>query len=240
MHFALALFAVAAVVSAAPIDSQSVELFERASCSTPPAGGGTSDTPWVICKDFDGKGATYDTKTVFSCNGEAGTTGAVFIVQNGATVKNVVIGSNQREGIHCAGPCTIDNVTIKRVCEDSLTVDGSASGSVTFKNIHILSGGKDKIIQHNGPASLTLQNIRVDNHNGKVYRSCGDGGCGGYKGARRVSASGITVGGSGQEVFGVNKGDTINFSGVTVSNGRSICKVYSNGSKIGDCKQGTN
>ncbi|KAI8807720.1 hypothetical protein BJ742DRAFT_739594 [Cladochytrium replicatum] len=119
-----------------------------------------------------------------SPDGESGTTGAVFIVQNGATVKNVVIGSNQRE-----------------VCEDSLTIDGSGTGSVTFKNIHILNGGKDKIIQHNGSASLTFQNIKIDSAPSFPDHAVREDAVV-TKGARRVTAKGIPVGGSGQEVLG--------------------------------------
>ncbi|KAJ3120936.1 hypothetical protein HK098_004120 [Nowakowskiella sp. JEL0407] len=207
-------------------------------CSSPPANGGTTDTPYYICGSFDGKGATYDTKKDYSgnCDGESGSAGAVFIVANGGSVSNVVIGGKQREGIHCLGSCTINNVTFKNVCEDVLTADGP--GTVVFKNI-VTNGGKDKVIQHNGSAKVTLQNITVNNHSGKVYRSCGEGGCNGYTGSRSVSATNVkVVGGKVSEILGVKPGDTTNFSGLS---GATACMVLqSSGSKIKACVQGKN
>ena len=54
-----------------------------------------------------------------ACSGqsEGGDADAVFLVQSGGTVKNVIIGANQAEGIHCLGPCTIQNVWWEDVCE---------------------------------------------------------------------------------------------------------------------------
>ncbi|KAJ1563487.1 hypothetical protein HK096_000742 [Nowakowskiella sp. JEL0078] len=143
----IAAIALATVAYAAPAD------LDRRACSTPPSGGGSSDTPWTICGAFDGKGATYDTKKDYSsnCGGESGTTGAVFIIADGGSVKNVVIGGRQREGIHCKGSCTVSNVVFKNVCEDVLTAEGS--GTVVFSDI-TATGGKDKVIQHNGSGIL--------------------------------------------------------------------------------------
>lgn len=58
------------------------------------------------------------------CQGqtETGEEDAVFIVEAGGTVQNVIIGPDQAEGIHCRGACTIKNVWWEDVCEDALTV----------------------------------------------------------------------------------------------------------------------
>ena len=42
-----------------------------------------------------------------SCTGQAegGDSDAVFIIENGGSLSNVIIGPNQIEGVHCEGAC---------------------------------------------------------------------------------------------------------------------------------------
>jgi hypothetical protein len=68
---------------------------------------------------FDGKMYRYD-RGVSCSSGEGGDADAVFLVQSGGTLKNVIIGANQLEGVHCLGPCTIQNVWWADVCEGEL------------------------------------------------------------------------------------------------------------------------
>lgn len=61
---------------------------------------------------FDGKMQTFD-RFNLTCQGqqESGNSTAVFQLEAGATLKNVIIGVNQMEGVHCDfGDCTIENV----------------------------------------------------------------------------------------------------------------------------------
>src|SRR4051794_39811025 len=62
--------------------------------------------------------------------------------------RNVVIGANQAEGIHCLGPCNIYNVWFEDVCEDAITIKQTSGTS------NIVGGGakgaSDKVVQHNG------------------------------------------------------------------------------------------
>ena len=53
---------------------------------------------------------------------EGGDKDAIFLVQSDGTLKNVIIGPNQIEGIHCMGPCTIENVWWEDVCESEFRV----------------------------------------------------------------------------------------------------------------------
>lgn len=69
---------------------------------------------------FDGKMYRYD-RGVSCVDGEGGDSDAVFAVQTGGTLKNVIIGANQIEGVHCLGSCTIQNVWWADVCEGMLT-----------------------------------------------------------------------------------------------------------------------
>lgn len=41
---------------------------------------------------------------------ETGSAEAMFILEDGASISNVIIGPDQAEGIHCMGSCTITNV----------------------------------------------------------------------------------------------------------------------------------
>ena len=61
-------------------------------------------------KEFD-RGRPCDT------DADTGSDSAVFILENGATLSNVIIGVNQLEGIHCKAACTLKNVWFRDVCE---------------------------------------------------------------------------------------------------------------------------
>ncbi|KAH9107323.1 hypothetical protein LEN26_000836 [Aphanomyces euteiches] len=61
-------------------------------------------SPYVVKAKtvFDGQMKTYERSNV-ACKGQnkGGKDAAVFLVEPGATVKNVIIGKNQAEGVHC-------------------------------------------------------------------------------------------------------------------------------------------
>lgn len=67
----------------------------------------TYDEAESVSGSFDGGYKTYGRGV--SCTGQAegGDSDAVFILEDGATLKNVIVGSDQIEGIHCAGSCTV-------------------------------------------------------------------------------------------------------------------------------------
>lgn len=46
----------------------------------------------------------------------------MFIVEEGGTLSNVIIGPDQAEGVHCLGTCTLNNVWHSDVCEDAITI----------------------------------------------------------------------------------------------------------------------
>jgi hypothetical protein len=60
---------------------------------------------------FDGAMYQWD-RSPSTCNeqAEGGDADAVFVLEAGATLSNVVIGPNNGEGVHCKGPCTLNNV----------------------------------------------------------------------------------------------------------------------------------
>lgn len=115
------------------------------------------------------------------CQGqtETGEADAVFILQPGATIQNVIIGAAQAEGIHCRGPCTVKNVWWMDVCEgsshegyrdrfliyqahcliDAITIKQTGANDISY----IIGGGafsaSDKIVQHNGAGTVSISNF---------------------------------------------------------------------------------
>ncbi|KAG8926554.1 hypothetical protein FRC01_008700 [Tulasnella sp. 417] len=138
-------------------------------------------TASVIKGTFDGGMKRYDRKgSSGECQGqnETGEEDAVFILESGATIQNVIIGADQAEGIHCRGPCTVKNVWWADVCEgitstylctspfdtgscsvDAITIKQTGANDVSY----IIGGGAfhadDKIVQHNGAGTVQIKNF---------------------------------------------------------------------------------
>lgn len=127
------------------------------------------------------------------CPGEKDT---VFVLEEGAKLRNVIIGANQKEGVYCKGSCTLEFVWFEDVCEDAISIKGGGTAN-------IIGGGAykaaDKIIQHNGCGHVNIINFYANDY-GKVYRSCGNcsGNC-----RRSVHMEGTTAV-NGGELMGIN------------------------------------
>jgi hypothetical protein len=166
----------------------------------------------------------------YCCVGDGGqeeSQDPMFRLASGATLQNVIIGAPAGDGVHCAGPCTLRNVWWEDVGEDAATFRGS--GSPAF----LVDGGgarsaSDKVFQHNGPGTLTIQNFQATNF-GTFYRSCGN--CS-TQFQRNVVIRNVTLTRPGGTVAGINTnyGDTARFSSITIINdpNRSlvICRKY--------------
>ncbi|KAE9574414.1 hypothetical protein CGMCC3_g9721 [Colletotrichum fructicola] len=74
---------------------------------------------------FDGGMKRYE-RVEGSCNEQAEGTDAdaVFNLLPGSTIRNVIIGKHQAEGIHALGDAWVENVWWEDVCEDALTSKG--------------------------------------------------------------------------------------------------------------------
>lgn len=109
------------------------------------------------------------------CTGqdEGGDSDAVFMLENGASLSNCIIGPNQIEGVHCEGSCSLTNVWWSAVCEDAFTIKNQDAGETTTISGGGAFGAEDKVLQHNGGGTLSVTGFTVDNF-GKVYRSCGN------------------------------------------------------------------
>ena len=110
-----------------------------------------------------------------SCEGqsEGGDSDAVFQIEAGGSLSNVIIGPNQMEGIHCQGACTLTNVWWSAVCEDAFTIKNQEAGQTTTISGGGAFGADDKVLQHNGAGTLKVSDFTVDTF-GKLYRSCGN------------------------------------------------------------------
>ena len=94
----------------------------------------------------------------------------MFILEDGASISNLIIGPGQAEGIHCKGTCTIENVWWEDVCEDAVTLKQESGTS------YIKGGGafhaSDKVVQFNGRGTIDISDFYVEDY-GKLTRSCG-------------------------------------------------------------------
>ncbi|KAF7540375.1 hypothetical protein G7Z17_g12223 [Cylindrodendrum hubeiense] len=240
-----ACLALSTAVFASPAQPQITKApraFHRQGKRSQPEAAGSSvlDAVMTIAagESFDGGNVMYDRGV--SCTGqeEGGDSDAVFILEAGASLSNVIIGPNQIEGVHCNGGCTITNVWWDAVCEDAFSIKLQESGETT----NIIGGGaagaSDKVIQHNGGGTVIISDFTVSDF-GKLYRSCGN--CDDMP-ARHVQVSGGSAT-NGEILVGINSnmGDTASISGVTMSGVEDECIDFegvtdgSEPTKVGTC-----
>ncbi|MGQ5177692.1 pectate/pectin lyase PelC [Bacillus halotolerans] len=118
---------------------------------------------------YDGKGQRFVAGKELGDGSQSEKQKPVFRVEDGATLKNVVLGAPAADGVHTYGNVNIQNVTWEDVGEDALTV--KKEGKVT------IDGGSaqkasDKIFQINKASTFTVKNFTADN-GGKFIRQLG-------------------------------------------------------------------
>lgn len=205
------------------------------------AGAVTSAAAIVVSGSFDGEMNRYEREGDV-CQGqtETGEDDAMFILEDGATLSNVIIGATQAEGVHCRGTCTINNVWWADVCEDAITFKQESGTS------YINGGGAfhadDKIIQFNGRGTVEVKNFYAEDY-GKVARSCGN--CDDNGGPRNFIMNGVqAVDGGVLCGINTNYGDTCQISN-SCQDDEKYCDLYEGNSdgdeptKIGSGPDGT-
>lgn len=110
--------------------------------------------PSTISGSVDFGNREFDRGRPCDSDEDTGSESAVFILQNGASISNVIIGGNALEGVHCLGACTLTNVWFRKVCEDAVSVLGSGNALIVGGGAQ---GAKDKVIQHNGAGTVTVR-----------------------------------------------------------------------------------
>ncbi|OBT46089.1 hypothetical protein VE00_02847 [Pseudogymnoascus sp. WSF 3629] len=153
---------------------------------------------------------------------DTGSENAVFILKDGATLSNVIIGGDSLEGVHCEGACTLKNVWFRDVCEDAITLKGDG-------DVLIEGGGaqeaSDKVVQSNGRGTCTIKDYTVVNV-GKLFRSCGN--CSNNGGPRNVIVQNIKANGVKADLVGINSnyGDVATIYGSCGTGVKSVCQEY--------------
>ena len=93
----------------------------------------------------------------------------MFILEDGATLINVVLGFPAADGVHCEGDATLRNIVWEDIGEDALTIEGS--GTVTLDGGSATKGA-DKTFQINAPSTFRVSNFTADQA-GKMIRQNG-------------------------------------------------------------------
>ncbi|KAF2031995.1 pectate lyase [Setomelanomma holmii] len=221
---AAAIIASATVVVAGPAQPVSKNAFainKRASFPIPSSQGSVNLDEAMKVTDFDGGMKTYGRGVLCTGQAEGGDSDAVFLVKDGGSLSNVIIGKDQIEGVHCEGSCTITNVWWSAVCEDALSLKGDGDATISGGGA---TGADDKVIQHNGAGTVTISGFTVDTF-GKLYRSCGN--CK-ESAERHVVVKGVKAS-NGKLLVGINSNfaDTATIDSATCATSvKEICEEF--------------
>ena len=128
-----------------------------------------SETIRVSGGVFDGKCKTFNPTSALGDGSQNESQKPVFRLENGATLKNVIIGNNGADGIHVYNGATVENVRWTDVGEDALTI--KSSGKVVLRNIEAYAGS-DKFLQVNAASTIAVSGCKVDGM-GKFIRQNG-------------------------------------------------------------------
>jgi pectate lyase C len=150
----------------------------------PPSGGGitgsscgtsgtqitVNETIRVTSGTFDGGCQRYTAGSALGDGSQSEGQDPIFRVENGATLRNVVIGNNGADGIHVYNGGVLDNIHWMNVGEDAMTI--KSSGTVTVRNIEGYDSD-DKFFQINAASTLNVSNCII-HRAGKALRQNGD------------------------------------------------------------------
>jgi pectate lyase len=202
------------------------------SCSAWPTANGSQSVPSTIAVSgtYDGMMKRFSGSGELDGGGQDEGQDPLFRVANGGTLKNVILGNPAADGVHCDGACTLENVWWEDVGEDAATFRGSSSAQTMTVRCGGAKQATDKVFQHNGAGTLTIQSFQADGF-GKLYRSCGN--CS-TQYARHVILEDVTAR-SGSALVGINTnyGDSADFARITIDGNFTICERYT-GNDSGD------
>ncbi|WVQ75057.1 hypothetical protein IAR50_004666 [Cryptococcus sp. DSM 104548] len=223
------MFAATSLLSLLPFLATSLaapQIIPRSSTFTLPIpssqGNVTYDSAQTINGTFDGGLKTYGRGV--SCTGQAegGNSDAPFVLEDGAMLKNVIIGRIK------VRVCIVWGAVLLRMSGGVLSVKVNA---LTFKgdgNGDVIGGGAtgadDKVIQHKGIENVTIDGFTVVDF-GKLYRSCGN--CKNNGDTRNVLTSNVTAY-NGKVLAGINSnyGDVALITDTCATSVKEICTEY--------------
>ncbi|ROW07573.1 hypothetical protein VPNG_06847 [Cytospora leucostoma] len=181
-------------------------------------------------ESFDGGYVVYDRGVSCTDHMPGGDSDAVFQIQDGGSLSNVIIGPNQIQGVFCLGACTLRNVWWSAVCQAAITVESQGAGETTKISGGGAFGADDKVIQHNGGGTVTISNFTTDDF-GTLYESCSS--CVSMY-ERHVIIDAVTAI-SGELLASINSnyGDSATITNVDISDVDEICEQFE-GNDTGD------
>ncbi|WP_329340607.1 pectate lyase [Streptomyces sp. NBC_00663] len=178
-----------------------------AASSWPTATGSKAVSSTVkVSGTLDGKYVKYYGSGALGSDSQDEDQGPIFELADGATLKNVIIGTPAADGVHCLGSCTLQNVWWLDVGEDAASFKGKSSSSVYTVYGGGAKNASDKVLQFNGAGKLVVSKFQVENF-GKLVRSCGNCKTQ-YK--RTIIINDVDVTAPGKSIVGINAnyGDT--------------------------------
>ena len=80
---------------------------------------------------YDGQNKTFIATTALGKGDQGEGQKPIFTIQNGGTLRNIIIDENGADGVHCMGSCNIENVFFLKVGEDAITIKNNPSVKTT-------------------------------------------------------------------------------------------------------------
>ncbi|XXR78849.1 pectate lyase [Sorangium sp. So ce394] len=139
--------------------------------STTTGSGGVVDSTIVVRSGqvYDGGGRRFIAGSALGDGSQSESQKPVFKLEDGAVLRNVVLGAPAADGIHTYGNVTLENIVWEDIGEDALTV--KASGTVVLNGGSAVNG-EDKVFQINAASTFRVSNFRASNA-GKFIRQNG-------------------------------------------------------------------
>ncbi|HKE93494.1 MAG TPA: pectate lyase [Povalibacter sp.] len=128
-----------------------------------------SSTIRVTSGTYDGGCKTYNPTSDLGTGDQDEGQDPAFRVENGATLRNAILGNNGVDGVHFYNGGNLQNFRWTNVGEDAFTI--KSSGTVNISGVTGVNG-EDKFAQINAASTLNISNCIVDNM-GKFLRQNG-------------------------------------------------------------------
>jgi pectate lyase C len=123
----------------------------------------------VTSGTFDGGCKTYNPTSALGTGDQDESQDPAFRVENGATLRNAILGNNGVDGVHFYNGGNLQNFRWTNVGEDAFTI--KSAGTVNISGITAVNGS-DKFAQINAASTLNISNCIV-NTMGKFLRQNG-------------------------------------------------------------------
>lgn len=119
---------------------------------------------------FDGGGKTFTAGSALGDGSQDEDQLPVFRLEDGAQLRNVILGSPAADGVHCYGDVELNDIHWQDIGEDALTI--KESGTVVLDG-GSAQNGDDKVFQINAASTFVVRNFTAKNA-GKFIRQNGD------------------------------------------------------------------